>query len=106
MKKIRLVLGALTGVSGIYMIYANWSVRGYHLLTMDSGAGHRVAVTYRWSVVVFLILLAADILLAFFAKKKREKRLRCPSCGAIRAERDKFCKKCGHAFTAKKTGRS
>ena len=46
MKKIRLVLAALTAVSAIYMIYANWSVRGYNLLTMNSEAGHRVAVTY------------------------------------------------------------
>ena len=47
MKKIRLILAAMTAVSAIYMIYANWSVRGFHLFTMDSTAGHRAAVTYR-----------------------------------------------------------
>ena len=101
MKKIRLVLAALTAVSAIYMIYANWSVRGYNLLTMNSEAGHRVAVTYRGSIVVFLILLAANILCGIAAKKRREKEFSCPSCGAIRSEQDKFCKKCGHAFIKK-----
>ena len=56
MKKFRLILAAVTAAEGIYMIYANWSVRGYHLLEMNAAAGHRAAVTYRWAVVLFLIL--------------------------------------------------
>ena len=40
MKKFRLILALLTIVSGIYMIYANVSVSGYRLLTMNSAAGH------------------------------------------------------------------
>ena len=99
MKKIRLILAAMTAVSAIYMIYANWSVRGFHLFTMDSTAGHRAAVTYRWSIFVFFILLAANILAAVLATKQREKKFRCPACGALRSEKDKFCKKCGHPFT-------
>ena len=53
MKKIRLILAAMTAVSAIYMIYANWSVRGFHLFTMDSTAGHRAAVTYRGRFLCF-----------------------------------------------------
>ena len=98
MKKIRMILAALTVISGIYMIYANWSVRGYHLLSMDSQAGHRVAVTYRGSIILFLVLLALNIAAAVLAKKLREKKFRCPSCGAVRSPKDKFCKKCGHPF--------
>lgn len=101
MKKIRLILALLGAVSGIYMIYANWSARGYHLLEMDSKAGYRVAVTYRWSVWIFLIILVLNILAAAAARKQREKRFRCPICGTIRGERDKYCKKCGHCFLSK-----
>ena len=49
MKKLRLILILLTVIAGIYMLYANISVMGYHLLEMNSAAGYRVAVTYRWS---------------------------------------------------------
>ena len=74
MKKTRLVLMLLTLAAGIYMIYVNISVSGYLLLTMDSAAGYRAAVSYRWSVVVFLLLLAVDFIVALTAKKRRKKK--------------------------------
>ena len=48
MKKFRLfrlILALATAAAGIYMIYANISVSGYNLLTMDSSAGYRAATT-------------------------------------------------------------
>lgn len=105
MKKFRLfrlILALATVVAGIYMIYANVSVSGDNLLTMDSSAGHLVAVTYRWSILVFVILVAADFAAAALYRKSRKKHLACPVCGAIRSEKDKFCKKCGHAFQKRK----
>lgn len=105
MKKFRLfrlILALATAAAGIYMIYANISVSGYNLLTMDSSAGYRAATTYRWSVLIFVLLLAADIAAAVFYRRSRQKKLACPSCGALRGENDKFCKMCGYAFQKRK----
>ena len=98
MKKFRLILALLTIVSGIYMIYANVSVSGYRLLTMNSAAGHRVAVSYRWSVVVFLVLVILNALAVFIEKKHKHKPMTCTDCGSVHGEKDKFCKKCGYSF--------
>ena len=73
MKKFRLfrlILALVTVVAGIYMIYANVSVRGFNLLSMDSSAGHQVAVTYRWSILVFVLLLAANIGIALIRRAR------------------------------------
>ena len=78
MKKFRLfrlILALATAAAGIYMIYANISVSGYNLLTMDSSAGYRAATTYRWSVLIFALLLAADIAAAVFYRRSRQKNL-------------------------------
>ena len=86
MKKFRLILAAVTAAEGIYMIYANWSVRGYHLLEMNAAAGHRAAVTYRWAVVLFLILLGADIAAGILSGRRIHKKNICPVCKGRRRE--------------------
>ena len=101
MKKFRLILTLLTAVSGIYMIYANWSVRGYHLLQMNSGSGYRVAVTYRWSVVIFLVMVAVRIAAEVLIRRRQAGKYVCPACGARCGEQDKFCKSCGKPFLKK-----
>lgn len=101
MKKFRLILAAVTAAEGIYMIYANWSVRGYHLFEMNAAAGHRAAVTYRWAVVLFLILLGADIAAGILSGRRIHKKNICPVCKGRRREKDKFCRHCGHSFLPK-----
>ena len=98
MKKFRLILLLLTVAAGIYMLYANISVMGYRLLTMNSAAGYRVAVTYRWSRIVFGILVVLNILIGVWNRIRKKKKAVCPACGAVHRESDKFCKKCGHSF--------
>ncbi|WP_124068384.1 zinc ribbon domain-containing protein [Clostridium sp. E02] len=76
MKKIRIMLEVFTLLAISYSIVAFYNVSGDKLLYLNSQVGHWFAISYKWAIVITVILIFSNALLFIFAtsKKKKEKK--------------------------------
>ncbi len=69
---IRIVFAALTGLFGIYSAYALYGVWGDKLLYSDVEMGRWLSLTYKWALIIFVVLLLIDLALAAYARKRKK----------------------------------
>lgn len=70
LKIFRIIFALFTIISGAYSAYSLYRVWGDKLLYDNVDMGHWFAVSYKWSILLFVVLLLTDILLALKAYRK------------------------------------
>jgi membrane protein implicated in regulation of membrane protease activity len=73
LKIFRIIFGILTIISGAYTVYSLFMVWGDKLLYYNVEMGHWLAVSYKWSIVLFSVLLLTDIILSMVSYKKKRR---------------------------------
>lgn len=71
-KAIRVIIIILTTICGAYTAFAIYNLRGDKLLYYNSKTGYLLSVSYKWALLLFLILIAVNTLLALFLSKKKK----------------------------------
>tara|TARA_Y100001933_G_C18877795_1_gene512701 strand:- start:137 stop:487 length:351 start_codon:yes stop_codon:yes gene_type:complete len=106
-----LIIG-ITVLLGVYSAICTYNVFGENLLYVNSEWGYIFAVTYRWSYILFIVMLLATIMVLHRNKTDRSCKVndhgitskipkntlenKCPKCGETVASGYRFCSKCGN----------
>lgn len=70
-KITRIIVFLITLLTGGYAAYATFMVSGDKLLYSSVEMGRWLAVSYKWAIALFCVLLFADLVLTLAAKKNR-----------------------------------
>ncbi len=69
---IRIISVIFSMICGAYTAFAMYSIWGDKLLYYNSKTGYILSVSYKWTLLLFLIFIAADILLTLLLLKKKK----------------------------------